>query len=757
MRNGLFRCRPRFLSINGTIWETIFIAAMGSSAMAAPAIDELKSNAPSVACHERLELSMSVTGDFDNPFDPRQIEVDGHFTAPSGKLVVMPAFLYQDCRRRLGKDGEEVTEKIGQPYWKVRISPTEIGAWQVVIRARDRSGIAQSKPFHFTATAAKGHGYIRLVPGSDYFNYDDGTPFFIIGENIAWSGKRGTYDFDDWIPPAGRAGMNLARIWLQWSTLSIEHKGTGAGRYDLANAWRMDYVLDLARAHNVRVLFTCDSPEPYQKEHYWLGRLTSRPWDNCPHNAANGGPLKEPEEFYTTEEGHRLIRQRLRYIVARWGWDPNIFCWEIWNELNCFHGWEQLVPEIARWHVEMADVLRKLDPYRHLVTTSFGNCDGHEDIWKLKELDFVQSHCYISADMAAALPPVVARMKQRYGRPHLIGEFGPPLTAATMAKAFQLDTEGVQIHNAIWSTALCGGAGGALTWWWDNYVHPRNLYGVFTPLAKFCADVPWTTAGFKPARTSVSWIRLPKPRPPRDLKLDCRGDPPITERLVLDPTDPPDRFGRLYVRGSIDRKRQVKIVLEVARASAGPLVLRVGKVWMLGVLKIRLDGKPILEEQFTPGPGPGPWQASGFEPRWKQWWADYQKDIVVAIPQGRHTVELYNAGKDGITIDSLSLPAYMTDERPPVRCYGLVGKREALLWIQNREHDLPAVLDRRTGWTIEGARLTVAGVPAGPCRIEWWDTCRGNMVRTTQERASVDGLSLVLPPLATDIGCKVRW
>jgi hypothetical protein len=86
-----------------------------------------------------------------------------------------------------------------------------------------------------------------------------------------------------------------------------------------------------------------------------------------------------------------------------------------------------------------------------------------------------------------------------------------------------------------------------------------------------------------------------------------------------------------------------------------------------------------------------------------------------------------------------------------------VGKREALLWIQNREHDLPAVLEGRTGWTIEGARLTVAGVPVGPCRIEWWDTRRGNVVRTTQERTSADGLSLVLPPLATDIGCKVRW
>lgn len=757
MRHSISTLQSGLPRVIGPIVAAILVAAVASPAFAAPTIGEIKLSAPAVACRERIEISLPLAGDFANPFDPRQIEVDGHFTSPGGKPIVMPGFLYQDCRRRLAPDGKEVIEKIGQPCWKVRFSPTEPGTWQVAIKARDRSGSAASKVLRFEATASTSHGYIRLVPGSDYFSYDDGTPFFIIGENIAWSNKRGTYSFDDWIPAAGRAGMNLARIWLQWSSLSIEHKGTGAGRYDLANAWRMDYVLDLARAHKVRVLFTCDSPEPYQKVHYWLGKLVSRPWDDCPHNVANGGPLKAPEEFYTTADGHRLIRQRLRYIVARWGWDPNIFCWELWNELNCFRGWERLVPEIARWHVEMAHVLRTLDPYRHLVTTSFSNSDGHEEIWKLKELDFVQSHCYMATDMAAGLPPVVLRMKQRYGRPHLIGEFGPPLTARNMATVFKLDTEGVQIHNAIWSTALCGGAGAALTWWWDNYVHPQNLYGVFTPLARFCNDVPWTTAGFKPARASVAWIRPPKPRPPRELTLDCQGDPPITGRLVLDPTDPPDRLGRFYLHGSTQRDQQQPIVVEIKRVVDGPLVLRIGKVWMLGILKIRLDGRPIFEERFTPGPGPGPWKKTGFEQQWKEWWADYQQDIALAIPRGKHTLELYNAGKDGITVDRISLPAYVTDERPGVRCCGLVGKCEALLWLQNREHDLPAVLEKREVGMVADVRLTVAAIPAGRCRVEWWDTRCGSVVRTTEEQASADGLSLALPPLRTDVACKVRW
>jgi hypothetical protein len=84
--------------------------------------------------------------------------------------------------------------------------------------------------------------------------------------------------------------MNLVRVWLQWNqVLSIEHKQTGAGRYDLGNAWRVDYVLDLARRHGLRVLFTCDSPEPYQKVHVYEGHK-SYPWNNCPTTRPTAAP-----------------------------------------------------------------------------------------------------------------------------------------------------------------------------------------------------------------------------------------------------------------------------------------------------------------------------------------------------------------------------------------------------------------------------------------------------------------------------------
>lgn len=727
-----------------------------------PVVDKVTLSAPSVGCCERLEITFTVSGQFDNPFDPRQIQVDGQFRSPEGKEVTMPAFLYQEFRRSL-KDGQEAVEPAGEPVWKVRFAPTAPGAWSCRIVAKDKTGAAESPRQEFTATGEVRPGYIRRSADPHYFRYDDGTPFFGIGENVAWSGKRGTYDFDDWLPAAGKAKMNLVRIWLQWNRfLSIEHKGTGAGRYDLGNAWRMDYVLDLARANGLRVLFTCDSPEPYQKEHYWLGKLTGRPWENCPHNVINGGPLKEPDEFYTTEEGHRLIRQRLRYIVARWGWDPNIFCWELWNELNCFPGWTKLVPEIVRWHVEMAETLRGLDPNGHLITTSFGNPEGQEDIWRSKGLDFVQSHVYGPKDMAEDLPAITRTMMERYGQPHVTGEFGPPLRADLM-KLPQVDPKGIYLHNGVWSTALSGAASCALTWWWDNYVHPCNLYGIFTALAQFCEGVPWTTAGFQTARAETAWVTPPPPAQPEPLVIDpvsYWGQ--ITEdRFVVERNGVVQGKAKVcgYLHGSTHQGLRKPPTFVVDYPEPGKFIAHVDKVDAMGILEIRVDGQVVLSKELPAGEGQGPWKSSKLVEGegWKCWAATYDQDFAVHVPAGRHEIRLDNLGKDAIVLDRITLTNYRQYVGPPLRCVGLTGRGLALIWVQNVMHTWSRVYQGLPVRPVEGAKLVLEGIPDGACRIEWWDTWAGKPTGETSAQATGGKLTVPLPRIETDLAFKVRW
>jgi hypothetical protein len=704
------------------------------------------------------EIALDVQGEFDNPFDPREIAVDAQFRGPGGVTRAVPGFLYQECARELGADGVETVTPQGAPSWRVRFCPTEVGEWECSVTATDRTGTTTSPAIRFSAAPSESHGFLRRSTDSRYFQYEDGTPVSLIGLNIAWSSKGGTYEFDPWLTESGKAGINLARIWLQWNQyLSIETKQSGCGRYDLSNAWRMDHVLQTARESGVRVLFCCDSPEPYQKEHYWLGKLTSKPWtDSCPHNVANGGPMNEPEEFYTTEEGHRLIRQRLRYIAARWGYDTNILCWELWNELNCFPGWTKLIPEIVAWHKEMAGELRRWDPNQHLITTSFGNAYGDDTIWQVPELDFVQSHLYAFRSIGAVYPEVTNAMHERYGRPHIVGEFGPRMEE--LAKLPEWDPKGVNLRDGIWSTMLGGGGASALTWCWDFYVHKLGLYSVYTPLAKFCEGIPWPTAGFRPAEVKISFAKPQPPAEPKDLVVACGGAglPQLEGAFRIDPTAPPEGLGRVYLYGVAQKDQQKPITLELRCVGPTQMVLNIGRVWVLGILGVKLDGSLILRKELPAGPpGEGPWKKAEFSEQWKIWASDYDLDIPIDVPAGEHRVELYNAGKDGITIDRITLPRYVTETAPPVRVVGMVGTNLAVLWLQNKASDWGTIAERAEVTPARDVRVTVAGIPPGPCEVEWWSTTTGDVVNRENLTAGEAGLALEPPVLEDDIACKV--
>ncbi|MCC7493416.1 MAG: DUF5060 domain-containing protein [Fimbriimonadaceae bacterium] len=281
----------------------------------APTVGEPQLARRSVPCGECLEVRLPLTAQYGNPFDRRQVEVGGEFRGPGGETRRVGGFYYQAAQRSSDNAGRESVELVSEGCWLLRFAAPRPGTWQVRGQVRDSTGEVWSIPAAFEATPATGHGVIRRAAGTRYFEYADGTPFYPIGHNIAWAHQGGVADFERWLAPLPAVGVNLARIWLQWDrTLSIEYHGprSGAGRYDLANAWRVDQVLATCRRLGVKVFFTLDSPEPYQREHYWLGKLTARPWtDFCAHNAANGGPLAEPREFYTTAAGRELIRQRL--------------------------------------------------------------------------------------------------------------------------------------------------------------------------------------------------------------------------------------------------------------------------------------------------------------------------------------------------------------------------------------------------------------------------------------------------------------
>ncbi len=86
-------------------------------------------------------------GEYSNPFDPCEVELNVLITTPSGKSLVLPAFWGQDYERRnLMQDGKPVAwcypKSVGS--WKARFAPVELGTY--VLRASpSRSTRARSR------------------------------------------------------------------------------------------------------------------------------------------------------------------------------------------------------------------------------------------------------------------------------------------------------------------------------------------------------------------------------------------------------------------------------------------------------------------------------------------------------------------------------------------------------------------------------------------------------------------------------------
>ncbi len=449
----------------------------------------------------RLETWGFVFPTVPNPFDPSQIQVEGEFRAPDGSMLRLPGYVTRDYTRALVGGFEHLTPRNGR-YWRVRFTPTQEGAWQWRWTATTLRGTFRTpwRDFAVTPAAPTSHGLLRVSADDPrYLRFDDGTPWLAIGENVCWYDGRGTFSYDDWFAKLAAQGVTFVRLWMPSWAFALEWTRRGAGGALLESslgdygprldrAWQLDYVLDLAARHGLQVMLSIQN-------HGAFSTGVNSEWADNPYNAANGGPLARPEDFFTDPEARALFKRRLRYVVARWGAAPNLMAWELWNEVDLADQ-PAAHQAVLDWHAEMAAELRALDPYGRLVTTST-SLTGAQDVYDLPEIDLVQWHFYSVFPLTSAFSetiPFLVDLGARPGKPTLVSEMG--VDTRGPVETLQRDPGSIAIHDGLWAGALSGSAGTGMTWWWDNVVDPEDLYPHFGAVARFVEGVAFDRQDF---------------------------------------------------------------------------------------------------------------------------------------------------------------------------------------------------------------------------------------------------------------------
>lgn len=432
-----------------------FVILMSFSVQAQNRIIKTTQINPVVKTYQKAEWTIELQADFDNPYFQEDLALDMLLTSPTGKNIKLP------CYYESGPSGK-------RSLWKARFSAQENGSYNYRFALRKNGKeVSLSKPSSFKVSASKLKGILHK--GNDWtFRFDNGDAFRGIGENICWESRddddskyfkalheNPKYNYEYMLPSLAKHGGNYFRTWICSWNLPLDWKsGINNRRYSNSTAYfnpsaikKMERMVNLSDSLGLYIMLT-------------LGPGS--------HDAKNGRYGVSSANFFIDAKAKEEYRNRLRFIIARWGYSSAIGAWEFFNEIDNvqFRDKNNPIPaeHIVQWHQEMADYVKKTDPYKHLVTTSI----SHRDLKGLNSIDaidFNQKHIYKNN---RALPTTIVSYTKTYGKPYVIGEYGYEYD---WSKNFDDFADGMDsdFKRGLWYGLFSPTPILPLSWWWEYF------------------------------------------------------------------------------------------------------------------------------------------------------------------------------------------------------------------------------------------------------------------------------------------------
>ncbi|MBN9501137.1 MAG: hypothetical protein BGO01_02060 [Armatimonadetes bacterium 55-13] len=507
--------------------------------------------------------------------------------------------------------------------WKATLLADTPGKFRPILVRNGVEVDAKPEPEFVNLKPSKGKGFVRRDPALKHrFRFDDETPYMPLGFNLGWQSPD-MPDLPDMIRKMGKHGVNWSRIWAcNWDGKNPWWPNKdGVLEPNSERMWfgafrRWDQIVKAAEDANVNFQFVMFN-------HGSFSTKVNPNWQDHPWNAKNGGFLKNAADFFTDPEAKKRAKMWLRYAVARYGHSPNVLAWELFNEVEWVDArYSDRWKDVVAWHKEMAEYVRSIDPYHHLITTS--------STFELPNLydavDYYQPHTY-PADIRTA----ISYQEQPADKPLFFGEFGPN----------QLEMKGQRwaVRDGIWAGLLSGQAGGGCFWTWE-VVERENLYTEYEKASRILeASGLKSHPAARPIRVKLATAGL------ADLKFaPGAGWTSATKTTFeVNPGEIPEGLGSLpsFLQGPNHREMFPKpLVFKFEAPKAGKFTLALAQAAKAGArVKITLNGKEKIDQRFEPAEKDRP----------------IREPLVIDYAAGHNEISIENTEGDWVTIRSFSL------------------------------------------------------------------------------------------------------
>ncbi len=730
------------------LFSAAFLAFISTHGFSQPAPRISQVTSPQL--WQRLEFSISNVPSVANPYDPNIIRLDATFTFPSGQKTTVPAFWYQAYLRSLS-GGYENDTPAGTPGWRLRFTPPATGSYSLSL-AILTNGQPSGSPVitNFTVPASlppPRFGYVGLASNRQYFQTGDGQALRLIGEDVCWPDGPGTYNYDTWFSTMQGGGENYTRIWMCPWAFGIEDASTSLDNYSQQPAWQLDYVLQLAEQSGIYILFSLDYHGMFATEpDSWGG---NNYWPENPYNVTNGGPCTVANDFFANTAAETVYQKRLRYLIARYGYSQNLLAWEFFNEIDNDYSFLNAT-DVAAWHGLMGGWMHTNDVFGHLVTTSLTGDSDRPEIWSLPQLDFAAYHSYGEAGPASRLSTVAQSFLQEYGKPMMVGEFGT--SSAGWNRTNDPYLRGWR--QGIWGGALGGSVGTAMSWWWDN-IDSEDDYPTYAALGAILNRTgwgigAWTNIAFQTSGSPPVTVGNPLPGgQPANVQLPLDGNwGDMTSGQLAVPGPQAASYSAFalesFVHGIYHPDLKTPFQLSAWLTNNASLVMHLNSVSDGSIMVVLVDGAQVFRTNLVNLDG-------GYSVD-----EEYNIDIAVPLPGGRHLITITNAGDDWFYLDWVQLnqvlpAAYSGNWQPSPAAIGLQGTHESLLYVVAPGVSFPGNAASATLPVQHAQTLALTNWPAGNFIAGWYDPATAESFGVTQAAATRGGLALPLPDYTEDL------
>lgn len=330
-----------------------------------------------------------------------------------------------------------------------------------------------------------------------YFELSNGQPYIPIGFNLV--GPPRPEEFDGLFATMAEHRINYCRVWLSHQDWNVEHERYGY--FDADRAKTLERFLTLARRHGVRVKMCL--------EHFRDIRAERNRWsDNLLYHEANGGLYESMHGYLSSQQGRAHFIAKLDWYAQRFGEDPAVFAWELWNEMDAVRGSEWL-----DWTRVMLPELKQRFP-RNLALQSLGSYDreqkrpSYRTLCLLEDNDAAQVHRYLDegADWEICHGPVDVLAAQSVremiafetGKPVILTETGAVKPRHTgCSPLYGQDPAGTLLHDMLFAPFFSGAAGTGHVWWWRQALEQPNLWYHFARFAEAVRGIDPPAEHFK--------------------------------------------------------------------------------------------------------------------------------------------------------------------------------------------------------------------------------------------------------------------